>query len=98
MMKPGLLALVAATTIGASQVQAQSIEFGRGGPSVDLRSERQRERDFRHDDYRRDRDFDRRRAFRDRDITTGSTGCRVVTVRERDAYGNRSIRERRSCD
>lgn len=84
-------ALAAATILGASAVSAQTIDLGPGGPSVDMRSDRARERDFR-------REQDRREMRRDRDISTGSVGrCREVTIRERDEYGNVETRRRQDC-
>lgn len=90
MLRKSLLAmaLLGATTVA---VPAQTVEFGRGGPSVDLRSDRQRERDFRRDEMRRDRD-----------MTTGSVrrgrgDCRSVTIRERDEFGNMRTRTREEC-
>jgi hypothetical protein len=84
-------ALAAATIIGASSVSAQTIDLGRGGPSIDLRGDRARDRDYR-------RDEERREMRRDRDISTGSVGrCREVTIRERDEYGNTETRRRQDC-
>lgn len=100
MIRATALAFVAAAVIGTTGVQAQSVDIGPGGPSIDLRSNRQRERDFQRDEMRRDRDDERRssrRESRDRDITTGATGCRVVTVRERDDSGRMVTRETREC-
>lgn len=97
MIRATALAFAAATILGATAVQAQSVDIGPGGPSIDLRSNRQRERDFQRDDIRRDRDDDRRSSRRDRDISTGSTGCRTVTVRERDDSGRMVTRETREC-
>ncbi|AYO85149.1 MULTISPECIES: hypothetical protein [Methylobacterium] len=48
-----ILAASLATVVPAS---AQRIDIGPDGPSVDLRSRGQRERDFRREEYRRDRD------------------------------------------
>lgn len=100
MIRATALAFAAATILGATGVQAQSVDIGPNGPSIDLRSNRQRDRDVQRDDYRRDRDYDRRSSRndrRDRDIATGSTGCRVVTVRERDDSGRMVTRETRDC-
>jgi hypothetical protein len=58
-------AVLAATVIGAVPASAQSIDFGPGGPSVDLRSRGQRERDFRREEWRRDRDYGDRRLYRE---------------------------------
>ena len=89
MLRATVLAAAAAATLMTTAVSAQVIDLGRGGPSVDLRSDRQRERDYRRDEARRDGGrYDRR------DLTTGSTGCRSVTVRETDAYGNTVTRRR----
>lgn len=96
--------LLGATSVSAPPAAAQSIEVGPGGGiGVDLRSNRQRERDFQREEARRDRDIERRRADRrDRDygdVTTSSTrrGCREVTVRERNAYGEVETRRTRDC-
>lgn len=52
-------ALVAASLVGVAPASAQRIDIGPGGPSVDLRSRGERERDFRRSEMRRDRDDDR---------------------------------------
>ena len=83
------IALAAATMISASAVSAQSIDLGPGGPSLDLRSERGRERDYRREDRRRE--MDRPAAYRSRER------CREVTIRERDEYGNVETRRRQDC-
>lgn len=54
---------------GTVPASAQRIDIGPGGPSIDLRSRGQRERDirreeFRRDAYRRTRDDDRRDLYR----------------------------------
>ena len=97
-MRITLLALVAATCLGtALPVAAQTFEVGPGGVGVDLRSPRQRDRDFERDEWRRDRAVERRRAARSWD-ETGSVGrCREVTIRERNEYGDRVTRTRRDC-
>ena len=56
-----ILAASLATVVPAS---AQRIDIGPDGPSVDLRSRGQRERDFRRDEYRRDRAQDEDRYYR----------------------------------
>jgi len=58
-----------ATVAGTVPAAAQRIDIGPGGPSLDLRSRAQRERDFRReefrrDEYRRTRDYDRRGLYR----------------------------------
>jgi hypothetical protein len=86
-------ALAATTTFGASAVSAQSIDLGPGGPSVDLRSDRARERDRDRREMRRDQERDR-----DREVSRrGDTRCREVTIRERDQYGNTETRRREDC-
>ncbi|WP_407527302.1 hypothetical protein [Methylobacterium oryzisoli] len=57
--------ILIATVAMAVPASAQVIDFGRGGPSVDLRSRGERERDFRRDEMRRDRDVERRRYYRE---------------------------------
>jgi hypothetical protein len=58
-----------ATVAGTVPASAQRIDIGPGGPSIDLRSRGQRERDFRReefrrDEYRRTRDYDRPGLYR----------------------------------
>ena len=93
-MRVTLLALAAATCLGtALPAAAQTFEVGPGGVGVDLRSPRQRERDFERREMRREE----RRGGRYYD-ETGSVGrCREVTVRERNEYGDRVTRTRREC-
>lgn len=98
MLKTTAIALATVAMLGTTAVSAQTIDLGRGAPSIDLRSNKQRERDYQRDNYRReqtrsDRGYDRR------DLSTGSVrnGCREVTVRERDDYGNTVTRTRRDC-
>ena len=96
MLRATALAVAAAAMLGTSAVSAQTIDLGgRGGPSIDLRSDRQRERDYRRDQVRRDYD----RGYDRRDLSTGSVrgGCREVTIRERDDYGRMVTRTRRDC-
>lgn len=95
MIRQFALALVASATIGVTAVPAQTVDFGPGGPSVDLRSRGQRERDFQREQVRRDRDDDRGRVS-DRGFG-GGRDCRTVTVREQDDYGNTVTRRRREC-
>lgn len=101
MFRATAIAFAAAAILGITGVQAQTVDIGPGGPSIDLRSNRQRDRDFQREEFRRDRDDDRRssRGYRgDRDVATGSTGrCRDVTVRERDDSGRMVTRETREC-
>jgi hypothetical protein len=102
-MRSMALALSAAALLGASFVStapasAQTLEVGPGGQvGVDLRSPRQRERDQLRREDMRDRDVVRR--SRDDDYRTGSvrSGCREVTVRERDDDGSMVTRTRRDC-
>lgn len=98
MFKTTAMALAAAAMLGTTAVSAQTIDFGRGGPSLDLRSNKQRERDYQRDEYRRDQ-LRSDRGYDRRDLSTGSVrnGCREVTVRERDDYGNTVTRTRRDC-
>lgn len=100
MFRATVLAFATAAILGGTGVQAQTVDIGPGGPSIDLRSNRQRDRDMQRDDMRRDREDDRRssRSRGDRDLATGSTGgCRTVTVRERDDSGRMVTRETREC-
>lgn len=93
MIRATILALTTATMLAATGASAQQVQIP-GGPSVDFRSERQRDRDFERERMRRDGDY--RRG--DRDYTTGSTGrCREVTIRERDDYGRMTTRTREEC-
>ena len=92
MKKTLVLAFAAATLLGATAVSAQTIDLGgRGGPSIDLRNDRQRERDFRRE--REEREL--RRA--DRYERVERRGCRTVTVREETGDGRTIIRKRRDC-
>lgn len=64
--------LVALGLIGAQSASAQSIDIGPGGPSIDLRSQRQRDRDDDREEARREerreiRREERRREFEDDD-------------------------------
>lgn len=99
-MRTTALAFAAAAILGGSLIsipaRAQTVEVGPGGVGVDLRSPRQRERDYVREEERRDR----RRAMRDQDeMSTGSVrgGCREVTIRERNDYGEMVTRTRREC-
>lgn len=93
MLRATVLAAAAAATLMSTAVSAQVIDLGRGGPTIDLRNQRQRDRDERRDEDRRDS----REGYSDRrELTTGS-GCRSVTVRETDAYGNTTTRRRSDC-
>lgn len=94
MLRATVLAAAAAATLMTTAASAQVIDLGRGGPSLDLRNDRQRERDYRREDERRDSD---RGGYDRRDLATGSTGCRSVTVRETDGYGNTTTRRRNDC-
>ena len=98
MLKTTMIAATAVAMLGATAASAQTIDLGRGGPSIDLRGDRQRERDYRREEGRRD-GYDRRGGYDRRDLSTGSVGggCREVTVRERDEYGNVTRRTRRDC-
>lgn len=57
-------AVLAATVASVVPASAQRIDIGPGGPSVDLRSRSERERDFRRDEFRRERESDRRSVYR----------------------------------
>ena len=57
-------AILAASLASVVPAAAQRIELGPNGPSVDLRSRAQRERDFRREDYRRDRADEEDRLYR----------------------------------
>lgn len=62
--------ILIATIAMAVPASAQVIDLGRGGPSIDLRSRGERERDFRRQEYRRqemrrDRDIERRGYYRE---------------------------------
>ena len=93
-MRSVLLAIAAAAAIGAAiPASAQTVEVGPGGVGVDLRSPRQRERDWERREIRREE----RRANRYYDETGSVGGCREVTVRERNEYGDRITRTRRDC-
>ncbi len=57
-------AIVVASIASAAPAVAQRIDIGPGGPSIDLRSRGQRERDFQREEYRRDREAERRAYYR----------------------------------
>ena len=60
-----LAATLALPVATAGPAAAQRIDIGPGGPSIDLRSRAQRERDYeRRDAYRRARDYDRGDYYR----------------------------------
>lgn len=59
-------AIVAASLVSVAPVSAQSIDIGPGGPRIDLRSRGQRERDYRREEYRRDREDEERNYRRQR--------------------------------
>jgi Ni/Co efflux regulator RcnB len=96
MVRATALVVAAAAMLGTSAVSAQVVDLGRGGPTIDLRSDRQRERDYQRREMRRDAEYGRSRYDR-RDLSTGSVGCRTVTIRERDEYGNSVTRRRSDC-
>ena len=58
------VAVLAASLASVVPAAAQRIEIGPDGPSVDLRSRGQRERDFRREEYRRDRGYEEDRLYR----------------------------------
>lgn len=97
-MRFAAFAFLAATIAGATAVQAQTLEVGPGGVGVDLRGPR--ERVIERDEYPRDgyRERRRRERFRDREeLRAGGRGCREITVRSRNEYGERVTRTRREC-
>jgi hypothetical protein len=57
-------AVIAASLASVVPAAAQRIDIGPGGPSVDLRSRGERARDFRREEYRRDRAYDEDRLYR----------------------------------
>ena len=59
-------AIVAASLSSVVPASAQRIDIGPGGPSIDLRSRGQRERDYQREEYRRDRDAEDRNYRRQR--------------------------------
>ncbi|MBM6596721.1 hypothetical protein [Microvirga pudoricolor] len=94
-MKLLAVTLAAATLLGATAASSQSIQLGPNGPSVDFRSQEQRQRD----EWREQRARDRAYRTYDRD-TTGTIGrrdCREVVVRERDEFGNTDTRREVRC-
>lgn len=99
MLRATILAFVTATTLGATAASAQQVIVP-GGPSIDFRSEGQRERDFRREERRRDRAMERRaeeREFRRDRMDRRGGGCRTITVRERDDFGRTVTRTREEC-
>lgn len=108
MLRTTALALTAAVILGTTGVSAQVVDLGgRGGPSIDLRSNKQRDRDYQREQSRRDGEYDRRAdydrrggGYERRDLSTGSvgrSGCRTVTIREQDDYGRTVTRRRSDC-
>ena len=95
-MKLATIAFLAAALAGGTAVEAQTFEVGPGGVGVDLRSPRQREREIERAEERRERFRERRRAERYEDDRPRG-GCREVTVRERNDYGEMVTRTRRTC-
>lgn len=97
MFKTTAIVIAAAAMLGATAVSAQTIDFGRGSPSIDLRSNKQRDRDSQREQLRDNRYGSR--GYDRRDLSTGSvrSGCREVTVREQDDYGRTVTRTRRDC-
>lgn len=99
MLRATALALTAGLMLAGSPVSAQVIDLGRGGPRIDLRSDRDRERDYYRERARRDMHWERRRAYGRDDLYTGSVrpGCKTITIQERDAYGRMITRTRERC-
>lgn len=86
LLRAGVVAL-SLTFAAPFAAQAQTIDFGAGGPQLDLRSKKQRQKDMyreqmARDQYRRD---SYRYRDRDRDIPTGS----VRRYDDRHDYGRR---------
>lgn len=55
----GAVLAASIASVAPLPASAQTIGIGPDGPTVDLRSRGQRERDFRREQMRRDRDYDR---------------------------------------
>jgi hypothetical protein len=96
-MKLIVTSLAASIILGATAVSAQTFQLGPNGPSIDLRSPEQREREELRE-RRRDREERRTRRDWDRD-TTGSIGrdCETVIVRERNRFGELETTRERRC-
>ncbi|WP_342362244.1 hypothetical protein [Terrarubrum flagellatum] len=95
-MRHLILAAAAVGLFAAAPAVAQGVSVGVGERGVTVRSDD-------HDGWRERRDWRERRAdrwrHRDRDVyVTGSTGCRVVTVRSERPNGDVVVRKMRRCD
>lgn len=77
-------AIVAASIASTAPAVAQRIDIGPGGPSIDLRSRGQRERDFQREEYRRDREAERRAYYRRERFRDDDRGDRRVYRRGYD--------------
>ena len=91
MLRATTLAVLTAALLGTTAVSAQVVDLGRGGPTIDLRSPGDRERDYEREEIRRDGER--------RDLTTGNVrgGCSSVTVTKQDGDGNSVTRRRDDC-
>lgn len=97
-MKLIITTMTASIILGVSAVSAQTLQLGPEGPSIDFRSQEQRDRDEWRDRRRARDDWRDRRRSRDRDVT-GSIGrdCETVVVRERNRFGEMETHRERRC-
>lgn len=96
-MKLVLSTLVAGLLLGSAGAQAQSVEIGPGGVSIDPRSPRERavDREIRREERWRERDrWERRRAWR---AERYGDDCRTVTT-VRETPRGEVRRTTRVCD
>lgn len=90
------LALAAAGVLCAAPAFAQDVRIRAGDSGVTIRTDDHSRMERRHE-----RRFgeERRWRHRDRDVyVTGSTGCRVTTVRSERPNGTVVVRKIRRCD
>jgi len=96
-MKLVISALAVGLLLGAAGAQAQSLNVGPNGITVDPRTQRERgiDRDMRREDRARERDrYERRRDYR---AERRSDDCRTVTE-TRDTPRGQVRRTTRVCD
>jgi hypothetical protein len=90
--------VIAMTMLGATAASAQGIQL-QLGPDRDRGWDDNRREERVITRERGDRDFDRDRGRRGRDVlSTGSTGCRTTIVKREDDRGRMVTRRIRECD
>jgi hypothetical protein len=74
------------------------VEVGPGGIGVGVGRDRDyRDRDYRDREYRRDRVYEERRGYRERDRFERGRSCRTIIDRERTPSGRVIVRRTRVC-